>query len=242
MLDIDIIIIHMFRYEALKICLKSLNDQEERPTRIIIMDCQGDVKLLEDIAKNNLLDLDWLIVHTPHHYHNTLAPNLARKYINKPIMAIIDSDCIFPPTILKETKKILKENSSNIFIGAKRYEGQKTGGYTAPPPPEKHLCGSFLVLHTSTFDELGGFNPFMLTSGGYMDSDFIIRLERKGYIRKVIDQEYYHPYHGGYSANMNDLQKNKEVSVNSIFNKDTKEWKYGNQYWRFDRPTLHPYS
>lgn len=224
MFDLTMLVVHIERYPVLAECLTSLDNQTSPIRKILILACGGSLEQEKQVAQASLKKTEYKILYSPQHFHNVLLYKIARPHIDTQYAGNIDGDCIFPPEIIEQTSALFAKKQ-DIYVGAGRWEGRSDGQYDSPPKQAHHLCGSYVVITKQNLDRLGGFNPFLISCGGYGDSNFFERADKLGLARRWPAAEYKHPWHDrDLKAYRDQLKLNIEITRQSTF--DGRYWRY----------------
>lgn len=204
--------------------LKTIHEQTVQPSKIVVADCSDDANLMQPIIdgfkgySNIPIEFVWK---PADELSRSQGRQLSREYVDTPLMASIESDCLYPPTLIEETLKAfgnpLKKLYVHPWIAACGPDG-KLG-----PVFEVHRSGFYQCFRIVDFDAIGGFNPF-LTDWGYEDADLKDRLLAHGCSLVTLPLIVKHQWHTKVASD-NTNARNQKTAKNSYFDPHTKTWK-----------------
>jgi len=214
---ISIIIPHADRYNNLFTALESLSKLNTKPATVVVSDFSHSIERAEGI-KNFNGKLNIKFVHSNRGiFVRGRAINFGRKFITTPLMLIYDTDLTVKPNALDKLLKAFGDPPKNLLAGFKGIMQKKNGGSVPNTATFDRVYGAFMAMRTTSFDEVGGHNPYM-KGWGWQDVDLRDRLIKHGRCKEVVlNEKYLHIWHPP-SVNHKTDSKNREIASKSFWN------------------------
>lgn len=219
--NISVVIPHANRYKNLFSALNSLAEQKTKPKLVVVSDFSKNLKESQKI-KDYEGHLNIKFVHfNKAPFVRGKAINFGRKFITTTLMFIHDADIVLQTNAIDQILKTFGNPPKNLLLGFRGKNQRKNGKLVPNKATFNQVYGAFMVMKTTTFDGVGGHNPFM-KGWGWQDVDLRNRLIEKGKCKEIVLKDSYtHLWHPP-SVNPITDGSNREIANKSVWNGN--EW------------------
>lgn len=201
-----------------------MSEQTVPPKKIVVIDCSDQqdtmIPVIDEFRSHSNIQIEF-IWKSAEQLSRSQGRQLGRTYTETPIMVSTESDILFPLNLIEETLKGFGNPPKKLYVQPwiAAYDANNKLGQIF----KQHRSGFFQAFRVCDFDNVGGYNPFLI-NWGFEDADIKERLIKFGCAETTIPLMVTHQWHPKVASNIENI-RNYEVTRHSYFDNRDRTWK-----------------